>query len=108
MAGLHRLEGSRYRESIEEGASPMSERQIVGMTIRIFGLWRILITGLSSLSYLVASHLQGSTEFPAINAGEVKSALVGLIFNIVVGIAVIVASPAIVRMIYGDPPAPQP
>jgi len=81
----------------------MVERQIVGAAIRIFGLWRILITGLSDLYVLVASHIEATPQLGQFGPDAEKVALLNGIFNVVVGIAVIMAAPAIVRMIYRDP-----
>jgi hypothetical protein len=86
----------------------MIERQIVGAAIRIFGLWRILLNGVSDLYLLFASHFDGASQFGNTNASAEKMALLNSIFNLVAGILIIVAAPAIVRMIYRDePPAPQ-
>jgi hypothetical protein len=85
----------------------MIERQIVGAAIRIFGLWRIFMTGLSSLIYWVAGHFQTSSDFSQITVAAQKEALPNVIFNIVVGIAVIFAAPSIARTIYREPPSPQ-
>jgi hypothetical protein len=86
----------------------MGEKQIVSAAIRIFGLWRIFMTGLSSLIYWVTGRFQTSPDFSSMTAEAQKAALLNVIFNIVVGVVVVFVAPAIVRTIYREPPSPQP
>ena len=65
--------------------------------IRFIGLWRIFINGGNALYYLIAWQLaHGPNSVP-----QVWADIQALIFDLVLGIAIIVAAPAVAQMILG-------
>ena len=65
--------------------------------IRFIGLWRIFINGGNALYYLIAWQLaHGANSVP-----QVWTDIQALIFDLVLGIAIIVAAPAVAQMIVG-------
>ena len=70
--------------------------------IRFIGLWRIFINGGNALYYLIAQQLAHGTA-PNMQVGMDIQALV---FDLVLGIAIIVAAPAVAQMIVGRKTAP--
>jgi len=70
--------------------------------IRFIGLWRIFINGGNALYYLIAQQLAHGTA-----AGpQAWMDIQALIFDLVLGIAVIVAAPAVAQMIVGRKTVP--
>ena len=65
--------------------------------IRFIGLWRIFINGGNALYYLIAQQLAHGTA-PNMQVGMDIQALV---IDLVLGIAIIVAAPAVAQMIVG-------
>jgi hypothetical protein len=65
--------------------------------IRFIGLWRIFINGGNALYYLIAQQLAHGT---APNM-QVSADIQALVFDLVLGIAIIVAAPAVAQMIVG-------
>jgi hypothetical protein len=77
----------------------MTEQGILATAIRFIGLWRIFINGGNALYYLIAQQLaHGIARGP-----QVAADIQALIFDLVLGIAVIVAAPAVAQMIVGAP-----
>ena len=65
--------------------------------IRFIGLWRIFINGGNALYYVIVQQLtHGVTSSP-----QVWAEIQALIFDLVFGIAIIVAAPAVAQMIIG-------
>jgi hypothetical protein len=75
----------------------VSERNILACAIRIVGLWRIFINGGNALYYVVVKQLTHATA----QGLPVSMDIQALIFDLVLGIAVIVAAPAVAQMIVG-------
>jgi hypothetical protein len=65
--------------------------------IRFIGLWRIFINGGNALYYVVVKQLMHATA----QGLPVSMDIQALIFDLVLGIAVIVAAPAVAQMIVG-------
>lgn len=77
----------------------MGEANMLANAIRFIGLWRIFINGGNALYYLIAQQLAHGTA-----AGpQVWTDIQALIFDLVLGIAVIVAAPAVAQMIVRTP-----
>ena len=77
----------------------MGEANMLANAIRFIGLWRIFINGGNALYYLIARQLAHGTA-----AGpQVWTDIQALIFDLVLGIAVIVAAPAVAQMIVRAP-----
>ena len=75
----------------------MTEQRMLANAIRFIGLWRIFINGGSALYYLIAQQLAHGTA-----AGpQVWMDIQALIFDLALGIAIIVAAPAVAQMIVG-------
>ena len=73
----------------------MGERNMLANAIRFIGLWRIFINGGNALYYLIAQQLAHGTA-----AGpQAWMDIQALIFDLVLGIAVIVAAPGVAQMI---------
>jgi hypothetical protein len=67
--------------------------------IRFIGLWRIFINGGNALYYLIAQQLMhGIARGP-----QVEADIQALVFDLVLGIAIIIAAPAVAQMIVGTP-----
>jgi len=81
----------------------MGEANMLANAIRFIGLWRIFINGGNALYYLIAQQLAHGTA----SGPQVWMDIQALIFDLVLGIAVIVAAPAVAQMIVG-PKAPRP
>lgn len=82
----------------------MTEEHLVGGAIRIIGLWRIFYSGGNALYFVIVRDLGLKTQ-----AAEPLSVdLQSLIFNLVLGTAMILAAPAMLQMIYGKRAALQP
>ena len=75
----------------------MGEQQMLANIIRLVGLWRIFINGGNALYYLVVQQL---THGP-VAGPQVTADIQALIFDLVLGIAVIVAAPALAQLIVG-------
>lgn len=81
----------------------MGEANMLANAIRFIGLWRIFINGGNALYYLIAQQLAHGTA----SGPQVWMDIQALIFDLVLGIAVIVAAPAVAQMIVGTK-APRP
>lgn len=75
----------------------MGEANMLANAIRFIGLWRIFINGGNALYYLIAQQLAHGT---APNM-QVSMDIQALVFDLVLGIAIIVAAPAVVQIILG-------
>ena len=73
----------------------MGEANMLANAIRFIGLWRIFINGGNALYYLIAQQLAHGTA----SGPQVWMDIQALIFDLVLGIAVIVAAPAVAQMI---------
>jgi len=82
----------------------MTERNIVGAAITVFGLWRIFYGGMNDLFYVVVKQmgLRTASQMP------VAIDIEGLVFDVLVGVIIIIAAPAILDLIYGGRTAKQP
>jgi hypothetical protein len=65
--------------------------------IRFIGLWRIFINGGNALYYVIAQQLAHGTA----SGPQVSMEIQALIFDLVLGFAIIVAAPAVAQMIVG-------
>jgi len=75
----------------------MTEQRTLANAIRFIGLWRIFINGGNALYYLIAWQLaHGTNAVP-----QVWTDIQALIFDLVLGIAIIVAAPAVAQLILG-------
>jgi hypothetical protein len=75
----------------------VGEQQMLANIIRLVGLWRIFINGGNALYYLVVRQLTHATAAGPLLAADIQA----LIFDLVLGIAVIVAAPALAQLIVG-------
>jgi hypothetical protein len=75
----------------------MTEQRILANAIRIIGLWRIFINGGNSLYYVIAKQIGIRTQSILPASIDIQA----LIFNLVLGIAIIAAAPAVAQMILG-------
>jgi hypothetical protein len=75
----------------------MTEQRMLANAIRFIGLWRIFINGGNALYYLIAQQLAHGTA----SGPQVWMDIQALVFDLVLGIAVIVAAPAVAQMIVG-------
>ena len=82
----------------------MTERGIVGAAITIMGLWRILNGGVNDLFYVVAKQMGLKTA----SSLPVVMDIQGVIWDVLLGVVIILAAPAIVNMIYGGKAKLQP
>ena len=69
--------------------------------IRFIGLWRIFINGGNSLYYVVIKQIGMKTP----SGLPVSIDIQALIFDLILGIAIIAAAPAVAQMIVGAPKA---
>jgi hypothetical protein len=76
----------------------MAEQQMLANAIRFIGLWRIFINGGNALYYLIARQLTHLGSPPLVSE-DIRA----LAFDLVLGIAIIVAAPAVAQMITGKP-----
>ena len=65
--------------------------------IRFIGLWRIFINGGNALYYVIVKQLTHGAGLGSFVWVDIQA----LIFDLVLGIAVIVAAPAVAQMILG-------
>lgn len=82
----------------------MGEANMLANASRFIGLWRIFINGGNALYYLIAQRLAHGT---APNM-QVSTDIQALVFDLVLGIAIIVAAPAVAQMIVGPAKKEQP
>ena len=75
----------------------MGERNILANAIRFIGLWRIFINGGNSLYYVVVKQIGIRTQ----SILPVSMDIQALIFDLVLGIAILAAAPAVAQMIVG-------
>jgi hypothetical protein len=75
----------------------MTEQRFLANAIRFIGLWRIFINGGNALYYLIVRQLTHATASGPLVSADIQA----LIFDLVLGIAVIVAAPAVAQMIVG-------
>ena len=75
----------------------MTERGLVTAAITIIGLWRILNGGMNSLYYVVVKQMGLKTTSMLPVATDIQA----VIWNVLVGVVVILAAPAIASMIFG-------
>lgn len=75
----------------------MGERNMLANAIRFIGLWRIFINGGNSLYYVVVKQIGIKTQSILPASIDIQA----LIFDLVLGIAIIVAAPAVAQMIVG-------
>jgi hypothetical protein len=75
----------------------MGEDRMLANAIRFIGLWRIFINGGNALYYVIAKQvgMKLQSELP------VSIDIQALIFDLVLGIAIIAAAPAVAQMILG-------
>ena len=76
----------------------MGEANILANAIRFIGLWRIFINGGNSLYYVVIKQIGIKTQ----SIMPVLIDIQALIFDLVLGIAIIAAAPAVAQMIVGN------
>ena len=81
----------------------MAEQQVLANAIRIIGLWRIFINGGNSLYYVIVKQIGIRTQSMVPASIDIQA----LIFDLVLGIAIIAAAPAVAPMIVGNK-APRP
>ena len=67
--------------------------------IRFIGLWRIFINGGNSLYYVIVKQIGMKTQ----SGLPVSIDIQALIFDLVLGIAIIAAAPAVAQIIVGAP-----
>jgi|1185.fasta_scaffold125842_3 hypothetical protein len=65
--------------------------------IRFIGLWRIFINGGNSLYYVIVKQIGMKTQSGLPASIDIQA----LIFDLVLGIAIIAAAPAVAQMIVG-------
>ena len=75
----------------------MAEDRMLANAIRFIGLWRIFINGGNALYYLVIRQLTHATAW----GPQVSADIEALIFDLFLGIAIIVAAPALAQIIAG-------
>ena len=75
----------------------MGERNMLANAIRVIGLWRIFINGGNALYYVIVQQLAHGT---APNS-QVSMDIQALVFDLALGIAIIVAAPSVAQMILG-------
>lgn len=75
----------------------MGERNMLANAIRFIGLWRIFINGGNSLYYVVVKQIGIKTQSILPASIDIQA----LIFDLVLGIAIIAAAPAVAQMIVG-------
>ena len=75
----------------------MAEQQVLANAIRIIGLWRIFINGGNSLYYVIVKQIGIRTQSMVPATIDIQA----LIFDLVLGIAIIAAAPAVAQMILG-------
>lgn len=75
----------------------MAEDRILANVIRFIGLWRVFINGGNALYYVIAKQVGARTQ--SILPATID--LQALIFDLVLGIAIIVAAPAVAQLILG-------
>jgi hypothetical protein len=81
----------------------MNEERLVGVAIRILGLWRIFVDGGNALYFVIVKDLGLKTP----SSLPVAVDLQNLVFNLVLGTAIILAAPAILHVMFGRNPAAQ-
>ena len=81
----------------------MTERGIVRAAITIIGLWRILDGGVGALYYVVIKQLGLKTASVIPVAIDIET----VVWDALLGTIIVLAAPAIVKMIYGDKATPQ-
>jgi hypothetical protein len=81
----------------------VNEERLLGAAIRIIGLWRIFFDGGNALYFVIVKDIGLKTQ----SALPITLDLQGLVFNLVLGAAIILATPAILHLIYGRKPGAQ-
>jgi hypothetical protein len=82
----------------------MTEQSALRTAIRIIGLWRIFESAANNLYYVAIKQL----GLPTASTLPVKTDIEGLVFNLVVGVLIVAAAPALVQMICGGKSAEAP
>jgi hypothetical protein len=76
----------------------MGEHNMLTNAIRFIGLWRIFINGGNSLYYVIVKQIGMRTQSGLPASIDIQA----LIFDLVLGIAIIAAAPAVAQMIGGS------
>ena len=75
----------------------VTEQRMLANAIRFIGLWRIFINGGNSLYYVIVKQIGMKTQSGLPASIDIQA----LIFDLVLGIAIIAAAPAVAQMIVG-------
>lgn len=79
----------------------MTEQRLVSAAIRIIGLWRILMGGGTSLYYVLAKQLGVVMS----NTTPLATEWFTLIFEVLLGVIIVLAAPFIAQAIFGTKPS---